>query len=67
VILDVLAMAPAASTERTRCRVDDLTSGADVDLLIGNGYADGHATLALDLVRQSPVVRSILERRLGLA
>lgn len=41
--------------------------GADVDLLIGNGYVDGHAALALDLVRANTAVRHLLERRLGLA
>jgi L-erythro-3,5-diaminohexanoate dehydrogenase len=40
--------------------------GADVELLIGNGYADGHAEIALDLVRTSPTTRAILERRLSL-
>ena len=41
--------------------------GADVDLLIGNGYVDGHAALSLDLVRANGTLRHLLERRLGLA
>jgi L-erythro-3,5-diaminohexanoate dehydrogenase len=35
--------------------------GADVDLIIGNGYAKGHAEYALDLVRSDNKLRSILE------
>jgi L-erythro-3,5-diaminohexanoate dehydrogenase len=36
---------------------------ADVTMLIGNGYAPGHAELALDLVRTSSAVRTLFERR----
>ena len=36
---------------------------ADVTMLIGNGYAPGHAELALDLIRANPAVRSLFERR----
>ena len=36
---------------------------ADVTMLIGNGYAPGHADLALDLVRTVPGVRSLFEAR----
>ena len=36
---------------------------ADVTMLIGNGYVPGHAELALDLIRTSPAVRSLFERR----
>lgn len=39
--------------------------GADVDLLIGNGFAEGHAELALALVRDTPKLRQVLEQRLG--
>lgn len=35
--------------------------GADVELLIGNGYAKGHAQYAIQLVRSSPRLRGILE------
>ena len=38
---------------------------ADVTMLIGNGYAPGHADMALDLVRSEPGVRKIFEDRLG--
>ncbi len=35
--------------------------GADVELLIGNGFAAGHAKCAMELVRSSPRLRGILE------
>lgn len=38
---------------------------ADVTMLIGNGYAPGHADLALDLLREVPAVRSLFELRLA--
>jgi len=36
--------------------------GKDVDLLIGNGYAHGHAKMALDLIRDYPAVRTQIEK-----
>jgi L-erythro-3,5-diaminohexanoate dehydrogenase len=39
---------------------------ADVTLLIGNGYAAGHADYALDVLRGEPGVRALFENRLGL-
>jgi len=36
--------------------------GADVKLIIGNGYATDHAKIACDLIRSEPALRSILER-----
>lgn len=36
---------------------------ADVRMLIGNGYVPGHATFALDLLRTTPGVRDLFERR----
>lgn len=39
--------------------------GRDVDLFIGNGYAEGHAEHTLDLVRASPALRALLESRYG--
>ncbi|MFD8263144.1 lysine 5,6-aminomutase subunit alpha TIM-barrel domain-containing protein [Streptomyces griseoluteus] len=41
--------------------------GADVTMLIGNGYQPGHAEAALDLVRTEPAVRRLLERRVEAA
>ena len=34
--------------------------GQDVDLIMGNGYAEGHADYALDLVRQNPTLRELV-------
>ena len=39
--------------------------GKDVDLLIGNGYAHGHAELSLELVRKYEVVRERIGALLG--
>jgi L-erythro-3,5-diaminohexanoate dehydrogenase len=38
---------------------------ADVTMLIGNGYAPGHAECALDLLRAEPAVRHLFESRLA--
>jgi L-erythro-3,5-diaminohexanoate dehydrogenase len=38
---------------------------ADVTMLVGNGYVPGHAEFALDLLRATPPVRSLFERRLA--
>jgi len=40
---------------------------ADVTLLIGNGYAAGHADFALDVLRSSPGARALFEARLHTA
>ena len=37
---------------------------ADVTMVVGNGYVPGHADLALEIVRTTPAVRALLERRL---
>jgi len=38
---------------------------ADVTLMIGNGYAAGHADFALDVLRTSPGARAIFESRIA--
>lgn len=38
---------------------------ADVTMLVGNGYVPGHAAYAVELVRETPGVRALFERRLG--
>ncbi|HEY9720649.1 MAG TPA: L-erythro-3,5-diaminohexanoate dehydrogenase, partial [Oscillatoriaceae cyanobacterium] len=35
--------------------------GQDVDLLMGNGYAEGHAAYALELVRRNPVLAELVQ------
>jgi L-erythro-3,5-diaminohexanoate dehydrogenase len=37
--------------------------GKDATLLIGNGFANGHDVLALDLLRSEPGLRRLLETR----
>jgi L-erythro-3,5-diaminohexanoate dehydrogenase len=37
---------------------------ADVTMLVGNGYLPGHAEHALDVLRRTPAVRALFERRL---
>lgn len=39
--------------------------GKDVDLYIGNGYAEGHAEHTLGLVRSQPKIRALFEARYG--
>lgn len=34
--------------------------GLDVDLVMGNGYAEGHADFALDLVRRNPTLATLV-------
>jgi L-erythro-3,5-diaminohexanoate dehydrogenase len=38
--------------------------GADITMVIGNGYVSGHAEFALDLLRTVPGVRRLYEARL---
>jgi L-erythro-3,5-diaminohexanoate dehydrogenase len=35
----------------------------DIDMYIGNGYAEGHAEHSLALVRSSPDLLALLQRR----
>jgi L-erythro-3,5-diaminohexanoate dehydrogenase len=37
--------------------------GKDVDMIIGNGYCEGHAELALEIMRQSPYLRDLYIKR----
>ena len=37
---------------------------ADITMVVGNGYVPGHAILALEIVRSTPAVRALFERRL---
>ncbi len=39
--------------------------GRDIELVMGNGYATGHADHALGLVRSLPAVRALFEKRYG--
>ena len=37
--------------------------GADVDMILGNGYAHDHAIISLDLLRRNPVLMKIFQER----
>jgi L-erythro-3,5-diaminohexanoate dehydrogenase len=37
--------------------------GADVDMILGNGYAHGHAAISLDLLRRHPILMKIFKER----
>lgn len=39
--------------------------GKDVDMLIGNGYAEGHAEFAFNILRESEVLRNLFEVEFG--
>ncbi|MGZ3696963.1 MAG: L-erythro-3,5-diaminohexanoate dehydrogenase [Bdellovibrionota bacterium] len=47
------------ATSFTRAALGAEGVGADLDLRIGNGYTEGHAELALELLRESPELRRI--------
>ena len=40
------------------------TLGADVTMLVGNGYVPGHADYAMSLLRENDAVRRLFEGRL---
>lgn len=37
--------------------------GKDIDMLIGNGYAQGHAEITLEELRENPALRRVFEER----
>ncbi len=39
--------------------------GKDIDMLIGNGYAKGHADFAFNILRENKVLRKIFEEEFG--
>lgn len=53
------------ATDFARAALGSEGVGKDVDLLIGNGYAHGHAVLTLEMVRKYRVVRERIEALLG--
>jgi L-erythro-3,5-diaminohexanoate dehydrogenase len=55
----------AMSTSFTRAALGAEGVGRDVDLLIGNGYAENHADHTLDLVKGSPKVLALFAKRYG--
>ncbi|HUP57736.1 MAG TPA: L-erythro-3,5-diaminohexanoate dehydrogenase [Bdellovibrionota bacterium] len=53
------------ATSFTRAALGAEGVGADVDLRIGNGYTEGHAELALQLLRESPELKELFTRLYG--
>lgn len=55
----------AMSTSFSKAALGAEGLGKDVDLLIGNGFAHGHADHSLQLMRDFPKLRVLFERRYG--
>jgi L-erythro-3,5-diaminohexanoate dehydrogenase len=55
----------AMSTSFTKAALGAEGVGKDVDLMIGNGYAIGHADHSLGMMRSMQNVRELFERRYG--
>jgi L-erythro-3,5-diaminohexanoate dehydrogenase len=36
--------------------------GSDALMIVGNGYAPGHADLSLDIIRRYPTIRQLFEK-----
>lgn len=47
------------ATSFTRAALGAEGAGKDIDMIIGNGYARGHAELALNLLRESEPIRAL--------
>ena len=55
----------AMSTSFTKAALGAEGVSKDVDLVIGNGYAHGHADFTLQMLRDLPQVRALFEKRYG--
>jgi L-erythro-3,5-diaminohexanoate dehydrogenase len=55
----------AMSTSFTKAALGAEGVSKDVDLVIGNGYAHGHADHTLQMLRDLPEVRALFEKRYG--
>ena len=55
----------AMSTSFTKAALGAEGVGKDVDLMIGNGYAHGHADHSLAMMRDMPAIRALFEKRYG--
>jgi L-erythro-3,5-diaminohexanoate dehydrogenase len=53
----------AMSTSFTRAALGAEGVSKDIDLMIGNGFAAGHAEHTLDMMRTMPRIRALFERR----
>jgi L-erythro-3,5-diaminohexanoate dehydrogenase len=55
----------AMSTSFTAAALGAEGMGRDIDMYIGNGYADGHVEHTFELVRGLPALMAVLRRRYG--
>jgi L-erythro-3,5-diaminohexanoate dehydrogenase len=55
----------AMSTSFTKAALGAEGVGKDVDLMIGNGYAHGHAEHSIAMMREFPAIRALFEKRYG--
>ncbi len=55
----------AMSTSFTKAALGAEGVSKDLDLFIGNGYAQGHADHSLSMMRDFPAIRALFERRYG--
>jgi len=55
----------AMSTSFTKAALGAEGVGKDIDLMIGNGFARGHAEHSLGMMRQMPAIRALFEERYG--
>lgn len=53
----------AMSTSFTKAALGAEGVGKDVDLMIGNGYAHGHAEHSIAMMREFPAIRALFEKR----
>lgn len=53
------------ATSFTKAALGSEGVGADVELIIGNGYVPGHADLTLNILRESQEIRNIYEAKYG--
>jgi L-erythro-3,5-diaminohexanoate dehydrogenase len=53
----------AMSTSFTKSALGAEGVGKDIDLMIGNGFAHGHADHSLEMMRSMPAVRALFEKR----
>jgi len=51
------------ATSFTRAALGAEGIGADVDMILGNGYAHNHAAISIDLLRRNPVLMKLFQER----
>lgn len=50
------------STSFTKAALGAEGVGKDVDMIMGNGYAENHADITLNILRESPAIRNLYEK-----